>query len=102
MRPLVPATLVLSALAACAAPEAARVPMSEAAQAAPPPRLAETARFDAALASAAPDAERLEADAATLAARAEALRARAAGLSGAVMETDARNRLEAAAEESRQ
>jgi hypothetical protein len=91
------AAFVLIAVAACA-PEEARVPLSENARNAPPPRLAETALFDAALARAAPDAERLEADAAALAARAEALRARAAGLSATIIPTDARGRLEAAQE----
>jgi hypothetical protein len=100
MRDLRPAALAL--LAACAAPEAARVPISESARAAPPPRLAETARFDAALASAAPDAERLAGNAATLAARAAALRSRAAGLSTEVIPTDARGRLEAAVERRRE
>ena len=57
--------------------------MSEAAREAPPPRLGETAAFDAALARADPDARRLEAGSAELAARAAALRARAAALGGA-------------------
>ena len=56
------------------------MPVSEAARAAPPPRLGETAEFDAALARADPDARRLETDAADLAARATALRARAAAM----------------------
>jgi hypothetical protein len=98
-RPL--AAFVLIVVAACA-PEEARVPLSERARDAPPPRLAETALFDAALARAAPDAERLEAEAAALAARAEALRARAASLSPAIIPTDARGRLAAAAQESRE
>lgn len=87
--------MVLTAIAACAPPEA-RVPISDSARAAPPPRLAETARFDAALAEAAPDAERLQADADSLAARAEALRARAAALQAPVVDPAARPRLEAA------
>jgi hypothetical protein len=93
----VPAGLLALALAACGPPEEAVGPLSEAAQAAPPPRLAETARFDAALAAAAPDAERLEAGAAGLAARAEALRARAAALGAPVVDEGRRPRLEAAA-----
>ena len=68
---------------------------SDAARTAPPPLLAETAQFDAALASAGPEAARLEADSAALAARAEALRARAAALSAPVVEPEARARLEA-------
>ena len=71
------------ALAACAPPEAGGGPISEAARTAPPPRLGETAAFDAALASAEPDAEPARGRAADLAARAAALRARAAGLAGA-------------------
>jgi hypothetical protein len=82
------------ALAACA-PREARVPISEEARDAPPPRLAETALFDSALAGAAPDAERLGADADALAARAEALRARAAALDAPVLDPAVRPRLEA-------
>jgi hypothetical protein len=81
------------ALAACAPPEGAELPISADARAAPAPRLAETAAFDAALERAAPDAERLETEAAGLAARAEALRARAAALAPPVVEPDARPRL---------
>jgi hypothetical protein len=95
MRPLHVLALT-AALAACEAPRDADFVPSEAARTAPPPRLAETAQFDAALASAAPDAERLESDAAALAARATALRARAAALSTPVVEPAARGRLEAA------
>ena len=80
-------------LAACA-PEEARVPISESAQAAPPPRLVPTARFDAALAGAAPAAERLGEERAALAARAEALRARAAALDSPVVDPAVRPRLE--------
>lgn len=58
-----------------------------------PPLLAETARFDSALASAGPDAERLADGADALAARAEALRARADAMAGPVVADD---RLEAA------
>jgi hypothetical protein len=82
-------------LAACA-PEAAEVATSEAARDAPPPKLAPTAAFDAALAAAQPDADRLGAGAETLAARAAALRARAAGLAGPVVDPDTQARLEAA------
>jgi hypothetical protein len=82
--------------AGCALPRDAASPPSEAALAAPPPRLAETARFDAALASATPDAERLAAGADALAARAEALRARAAALAQPVLAGDARDRLDTA------
>ncbi len=69
------------------------MPISEADRAAPPPHLGETAAFDAALAAAEPDAERLGADAATLAARAAALRARAAALAAPVVDPAARARL---------
>jgi hypothetical protein len=89
-----PRLAVLLALAACA-PQEARVAISDEARDAPPPLLAETARFDAALASATPDAERLQADADDLAARAEALRARAAGLDAPVLDPAVRPRLEA-------
>jgi hypothetical protein len=85
------------ALAACAPPEVASLPISEAARAAPPPRLGETASFDAALARAEPDAERLAGDAAGLAARAAALRERAAALAGApVVAPETGARLDAA------
>ena len=91
-----PAALAL-ALAACAPPEIASLPISEAARTAPPPRLGETASFDAALARADPDAERLAGDAAGLAARASALRERAAALAEApVLDPEAGARLEAA------
>jgi hypothetical protein len=82
------------ALAACAPPEEADVPISEAARTAPPPRLEPTASFDAALARAEPDARALETQAADLAARAAALRARAADLGGTVVDPEARARLE--------
>ena len=75
-------------------PAAARV--SEAARTGPPPRLGETAAFDAALASADPDARRLEAGAAALADRAAALRARAAALQAPVVDPAVRPRLEPA------
>ena len=93
MRRHVPTACLLSVLAmaaACTPPEVASVPISEAARTAPPPRLAPTASFDAALAGAAPDARALEDQAADLAARAAALRARAAGLAGPVLPTDSR------------
>jgi hypothetical protein len=70
------------ALAACAPPEVASLPISEAARTAAPPRLAETASFDAALAGAEPDAERLAGEADALAARAAALRERGTALAG--------------------
>jgi hypothetical protein len=82
-------------LAAACAPQADVPPPAAATLAAPAPRLAETAAFDAALASAAPDAERLAAGADALAARAEALRARADALADPVLAEDARQRLEA-------
>jgi hypothetical protein len=81
-------------LAACGAPDAADVPVSEAALAAPPPRLGETAKFDAALARADPDARRLETDAADLSARATALRARAAAMGAPIIDPAVRPRLE--------
>ncbi len=90
-----PVSLGLALLAACA-PREAEIPMSEAARAAPPPRLDETAAFDAALAQAQPDAERLGAGATDLAARAAALRARADALSAPVVDPDTRSRLDAA------
>ena len=96
MPPATAGLLVMAALLACGPPREAVAPVSDAARTAPPPRLGPTAQFDAALASAAPDAERLEAGAAALAARAEALRARAAGLSAPVVDPAARPRLEAA------
>ena len=94
LRRLWPFAVALAPLA-CSTPEAAIAPVSEAALAAPPPRLGETAQFDAALRRAEPDALRLEAEAAALAARAAALRARAAGLSGPVVDPAALPRLEA-------
>jgi hypothetical protein len=81
--------------AACAPEPGAPPPPTAATLAAPAPRLAETARFDAALSAATPDAERLAADADALAARAEALRARADALAQPVMAEEARQRLEA-------
>ena len=80
-------------LAACGAPPEADFAPSERARSAPPPRLAETANFAAALARAGPDAERIETEAAALAARAEALGARAEALSGPVIDPAARARL---------
>ena len=90
------AALLLVALAACATPDDANFVPSERARAAPPPRLAPTATFDAALVRAGPDAARIEAESAALAARAEALAARAEALSAPVVGPDARSRLEAA------
>ncbi len=87
---------ILLALAACGAPDAARVPISEEARAAPLPMLGPTAGFDSARADAGPAADQLRTDAATLAARAEALRARAGGLAGPVVDPAVRPRLEAA------
>ena len=95
--PLRPACLALGlALLAACAPKEAEIPISDAARAAPPPRLGETAAFDAALARSQPDAERLGAGAEDLGARAAALRARAAALSAPVVDPDTRSRLEAA------
>ena len=94
LRRLWPCAVALAPLA-CSTPEAAMAPVSQAALAAPPPRLGATAQFEDALASARPDAVRLEAEAADLAARAAALRARAAGLSGPIVDPAARQRLEA-------
>jgi hypothetical protein len=93
-----PALLPVLAIgaAACSWPPAAEVGGSDATVAGPPPRLAETAQFDAALARAGPDAERLGADADTLAARAEALRARAEALAAPVLAPGERDRLDAA------
>jgi hypothetical protein len=87
-----PVAVLLAALA-CSPPDEAVVPVSEAARTAPPPRLGETAQFDAALAGAEPDALRLEEESAALAARAEALRARAAALQAPVVDPSARPRL---------
>ncbi len=86
----------LLALFACAPPEVASLPVSDAAREAPPPRLGETASFDDALAGSAPAAERLGEDAASLAARASALRARAAALSAPVVDPATAARLDAA------
>ena len=91
LRSIAPALFV----AGCALPPGAAAPPSETARAAPPPRLAETAEFDAALARAAPDAERLAAGSGALAARAEALRARAAAPAGPVIAPEAQRRLDA-------
>lgn len=90
-----PAGLAALALAACEAPREAAAPISAQAARRPAPQLLETARFDLALASAEPDAERLGADRDALAARAAALRARAAGLGAPVMPAAERARLEA-------
>ena len=81
-------------VAACGPPPGSEAPITEAARAAPPARLIETARFDAALASAGPDGERLDAGAADLAARAAALRARAAAMGGPLIDPATRQRLE--------
>jgi hypothetical protein len=90
MRSSVPAFRIwligLLLAAGCDAPDAARLPLSDAARGAPPPRLAPTSNFDAALASASPDAVRLSEESAVLAARAEALRLRAAALSPPVVD----------------
>ncbi|MFO1142671.1 MAG: hypothetical protein U1E59_09810 [Amaricoccus sp.] len=86
----------LLALAACSPPPGSEEPISEAALAAPPPKLGETARFDDALARAQPDADRLGAGSTQLAARAAALRARAAAMSGPVVDPATLARLEAA------
>lgn len=72
--------LVATLPAGCGAPPEAEVAASAEAQAAAPPTLVETARFDAALAEAGPAVERLGAEQEALAARAAALRARAAAL----------------------
>jgi hypothetical protein len=93
--PVAPALAAALAVLSCGPPEAAVAPVSEAARKAPPPRLGETAAFDAALARADPDARRLEAGSAELAARAEALRARAAALGAPVVDPAVRPRLEA-------
>jgi len=79
--------------AGCAPPPGGELPPSAAA---PTPHLVETARFDAALAQATPDAERLQAGSGALAARAETLRARAAALSAPVLPQGDRDRLDAA------
>ncbi|HET9067719.1 MAG TPA: hypothetical protein VFN28_03670 [Amaricoccus sp.] len=88
--------LLLFAAAACGPAEEVVGRPTDAARNAPPPRLGETAAFDAALASAAPDAERLGAERDALAARAAALRARAAALAGPVVDPAKRQRLEPA------
>ena len=95
---LVPAAaqLALLLVAACAPPESVAVQISEEARAAPEPQLGATASFDAALASAGPDVERLDAASAGLAERATALRARAAALGAPVIDPGTRERLEAA------
>lgn len=89
------AGLAILALGGCEVPRGAVSPISQRAAQAPAPALIETARFDAALASAEPDTRRLEADRDALAARAAALQARAAELAVPVMPTDERARLEA-------
>jgi hypothetical protein len=78
---------VLAALliAACEAPGDAAYEPSAAARDAPPPQLAETARFTAPLATATPDAERLAEGTDALAARAAALRGRADALGAPVI-----------------
>jgi hypothetical protein len=81
------------ALAGCEAPADAAFEPSAAARSAPPPQLAETAGFDAALERAGPDAAEMEAASAALAARAAALRERAEALSAPVIAPDARGRL---------
>lgn len=96
-RLLTPTLLALAGvLAACEPPAGADIPPSEAARTAPPPRLEPTASFDAALASAGPASEALEAQAADLAARAAGLRARADALGAPVLDPGTRSRLEAA------
>jgi hypothetical protein len=92
--------LLALALAACSAPPEADFTPTEAARTAPPPLLAPTSDFDAALAGAAPAAEQLEARTAALAARAAALRERAAALDAPVVSPEAAPRLKAATEGS--
>jgi hypothetical protein len=87
--------LAIFALGGCEVPQGAVSPISQRAARAPAPALIETARFDAALASAEPDTRRLATDRDALAARAAALQARAAGLVAPVMPSDERARLEA-------
>lgn len=96
MRPtFLAAGLAILALGGCEVPRGAVSPISQRAAQAPAPALIETARFDAALSSAEPDARRLATDRDALAARAAALQARAAGLVAPVMPSDERARLEA-------
>jgi hypothetical protein len=94
--PLPGLALLLAAVAGCGPPPGSEAPISPEAAAAPTPRLAETARFDAPLAAAGPDAEQLRAGADALAARAAGLRARGAGLGAPVIDPAERRRLEAA------
>lgn len=91
------AVAALVSVVACA-PREADYALSERARDAPAPTLAPTASFDAPLEGGIAASVRLEAEREALAARAAALRARGATLSqGAVVDAEARARLEAAA-----
>lgn len=80
------------ALAGCAPPEARQAPPQRLEELARP-TLAPTAQFDAALVSATPDAEALDAQSADLSARASALRSRADVLGGPLMDAEDRRLL---------
>lgn len=85
--------LILGGGAGCTAPSEALVPPTDAARAAPPPQLAETALFRANAARAAYAADRVGTGAAALAARARALQARASTLQAPVLDPATRRKL---------
>jgi len=80
----------LAALAGCGPPPEARDAATRPVEDLPRPSLAPTARFDAPLAAATPDAATLQETSADLAARAAALQARAAALQAPVIAPDDR------------
>lgn len=94
MRPTV--AILALALAACGPPPEAQRAAGQDDVGGPPPVLLPTSAFDTAIASANPDAARIEAESEVLAARAAALQARAEALSATpVIDPDARERLDA-------
>jgi hypothetical protein len=84
-------------LAACGLPDGTVIEPSEAARALPPPQLIRTDRLEAAGATAAEDALRIETAIAELEARRAALEARAAALGRPVIPPAERARMESAA-----
>jgi hypothetical protein len=95
-RPILPLGPLLL-MAACGLPDGTVIEPSEAARALPPPQLIRTDRLEAAGATAAADAQRIETAIAALEARRAALEARAAALGRPVIPPAERAGLEAAA-----
>ncbi len=100
MRVPIPVLLCAMLLAGCGLPPGIDAAIPPAARTLPAPDLAPTAAFDAPLAAAAPDAQRLTDANAALAARAAALRARASALDAPVIDAETRARLARAVEDA--